>query len=398
MLIKEVKARAIRCSNNDRTIEVSVNGVNGAKGRASAPSGESKGKYETKSYHKSLSWNVDAINNLKELKGVEISKFDDLIKVEKLIRKKYKLKNAREFGANALYALESAILKALAKSQKKQLWQVVGGFSKARKMPIPLGNAVGGGLHSHIKNKPVFQEFLIIPKAKTFKNKVKIMNEVYAKVGKMLKAKTKDDEGAWQSNMDEEKILQLLAKLSKSYRFNTGMDIAASTFYKNGKYIYNDKILSKDEQKDYVSELISKYNLFYVEDPFQEEDFSGFSSIRKDKNNRKNKNNLVAGDDLTATQLIRLKKAVKRKSINAVIIKPNQNGSLLELRAIFDFCRKHKLKTIISHRSGETLDNAIADYAFAFQADFVKFGIYGKVREVKLKRMADIEKTVLSVK
>ncbi|MEK6800435.1 MAG: phosphopyruvate hydratase, partial [Nanoarchaeota archaeon] len=118
-----------------------------------------------------------------------------------------------------------------------------------------------------------------------------------------------------------------------------------------------------------------------------EEDFEGFSKIQR-------KNSLVIGDDLTATQLPRLRKAINAKSINAMIIKPNQNGSLFELKKIFETCKKHKIKTILSHRSGETLDNALADYAFGFQADFIKTGISTKWREVKLNRLIEIEKEI----
>jgi enolase len=126
--------------------------------------------------------------------------------------------------------------------------------------------------------------------------------------------------------------------------------------------------------------------LFYVEDPLDEEDFEGFSEINKEK--------LIVGDDLTATNLNRLQRAIIHRSINAMIIKPNQNGSLLELKKIFDVCRKSKIKTILSHRSGETMDDALADYAFGFQADYIKCGISTKWREVKLKRLAEIEKEV----
>jgi enolase len=129
--------------------------------------------------------------------------------------------------------------------------------------------------------------------------------------------------------------------------------------------------------------LIDKYNLLYVEDPLQEEDFRGFGLIKK--------KHLIVGDDLTATQIKRLENAIKNKSINALIVKPNQNGSLIELKKIFDICKANGIKTIMSHRSGETMDNALADYAFAFGADYIKTGIATKWREAKLNRMIEIE-------
>src|SRR3989344_434748 len=159
MIIKSISARKIKDSRSDFTIEVSVNGQ-----KASSPSGKSTGKYETPSYCNSLEWNIKEINNFNELKNINISNFNDLSKVESLIKRKFKMYDAKQFGANALFALESAVLKALARSQNKNLWQVVN--PKARKFPIPIGNAVGGGAHSRNANHPIFQEFLLIPSKK----------------------------------------------------------------------------------------------------------------------------------------------------------------------------------------------------------------------------------------
>ena len=370
MIIKEVGARAVKDSRGENTIEVSVNSI-----KASSPSGKSTGIYETKPYRKSLKWNVNFFNKTKEFDNLEINSFGDLKKVEKLLKKKLKLKNVKEFGANALFAFESAVLKALAKDKGIELWQVIN--SKAKKFPTPVGNAVGGGLHSSNKNKPEFQEFLLIPKEKSFSKNVKVMNRIYSK----LKTKLKNDEGAWQTSLSNEEVFETLSKF-KNIRFGT--DVAASGFYKKGKYCYKENKFDKKGQINYVNDLIKKYNLFYVEDALEEEDFSGFSKVKS--------KNLVVGDDLTATQINRLKKAIRKKSVNAMIIKPNQNGSLLEVKKVFEICKRNKIRTIMSHRSGETLDNALADYSFGFGADYIKCGISTKWREAKLKRMVEIER------
>tara|TARA_B100000315_G_scaffold252824_1_gene290389 strand:- start:3 stop:1127 length:1125 start_codon:yes stop_codon:yes gene_type:complete len=370
MIIKEVGARAVKDSRGENTIEVSVNSI-----KASSPSGKSTGIYETKPYRKSLKWNVNFFNKTKEFDNLEINSFGDLKKVEKLLKKKLKLKNVKEFGANALFAFESAVLKSLAKDKGIELWQVIN--SKAKKFPTPVGNAVGGGLHSSNKNKPEFQEFLLIPKEKSFSKNVKVMNRIYSK----LKTKLKNDEGAWQTSLSNEEVFETLSKF-KNIRFGT--DVAASSFYKKGKYCYKENKFDKKGQINYVNDLIKKYNLFYVEDALEEEDFSGFSKVKS--------KNLVVGDDLTATQINRLKKAIRKKSVNAMIIKPNQNGSLLEVKKVFEICKRNKIRTIMSHRSGETLDNALADYSFGFGADYIKCGISTKWREAKLKRMVEIER------
>src|SRR3989344_3699794 len=164
MLIKDVSARIINDSRGESTIEVSVNGAE----PASSPSGKSTGKYETKPYYRDLKFCVSFLNEWADF--IHVGKFDDLGFAEDIIKKKLKLKEARLFGGNALFAFESAILKALAREQKKKIWEVVN--PHATKFPRPVGNVIGGGLHTKGKIKPAFQEFLIIPREKTFSDNV----------------------------------------------------------------------------------------------------------------------------------------------------------------------------------------------------------------------------------
>jgi enolase len=366
MQIKSIKARKIKDSRNDFTIEVSVNGQ-----KASSPSGKSTGKYETPSYNKSLEWNINAINSLKI--PFQFNSFSDLKKLESFIKKKFSLSTPKKFGANALVALEIAILKALAKEKNLPLYKIVN--PKSKKIPVPLGNAIGGGLHSHNSPKPEFQEFLLIPQSKSISKNVTTL----IKLHKKLKTKSINDEGAWQTSLTNDEVLSLL---QKEKEIKIGIDVAASSFYKNKEYKYKNIFLSTKAQINYINHLIKTYNIFYIEDPIQELDFKSFSKISK--------KTLVTGDDLTATQISRLKKAIKLKSINAMIIKPNQNGSLIELQEIFKICKKHNIKTILSHRSGETLDTALADLAVGYQADYIKTGIATPYRMNKLKRLIQI--------
>ncbi len=387
MIIKEVRARSIEDSRGEKTIEVHVNGS-----FASSPSGKSTGKYETPPFHKKgLYWNVSFLNRFNE--HIEINSFDDLAKLERAIKKKAKLKDIKQFGANALFAFECAALKALAKENKKELWELIN--PKSHHLPLPVGNAVGGGLHSHTKKKPDFQEFLIIPKARKFSDNVKIMNHFYNQIGKELRAKRKNDEGAWLTEKKNADVLLIMdntrnkIKRKSNADIEIGIDVAASSFYKDNKYNYSSTKLHTDAQVPLIIGDILGYNLFYIEDPLEENDFNGFSRIRKKLHNK-----LVIGDDLTATHLNRIKKAFKKGSIDAVIVKPNQNGSLLELKDIFHYCKKNNIRTIMSHRSGETMDDALADLAFGFGADYFKAGISTRWREAKLKRMIEIEKYV----
>ncbi len=377
MIIKEVRAEKIPDSRGEPTIKVTIDGV-----AASSPSGKSTGKFETKPYNTSLDFSIEEINHLNF--DFEIKSFSDLKKVENFICKKYHFRNARQFGANALFALESAILKALAKSKNQQLWQVIN--PDAKKFPIPVGNAVGGGMHSaRFKVHPVFQEFLVIPNEKTFKENAALMRDIYEKIGKAVKSTEKNDEGAWQAPLNNKEVLDILKKF-KNEKVKFGIDVAASSFFRNDLYNYQSKTLEREGQTGYMNHLIDDYDIFYLEDPLQEEDFTGFTSVKKKY--------LVVGDDLTATQIPRLREAIKHSSINAMIIKPNQNGSLLELKKVFELCRANHIKTILSHRSGETMDASLADYAFGFEADYIKCGISTAFREAKLKRMLEIESSL----
>jgi len=386
MIIKEVKARMIEDSRGEKTIAVSVNRCE----ESSSPNGKSTGDYETPSYYQNIDFCVKFLNNWNE--DVEINKFDDLKIIEKIICKKIRIKNANGFGANSLYAFESAILKALAYTNRKELYEIVG---NSRKIPNPVGNVIGGGLHSSsISKNPNFQEFLVIPKGKSVAKNIKAMNYLYRLAKKKLKIRKVNDEGALLVQFNDRDVLDLLSrfkiKTRKKFKFNIeiGLDCASSSLFRNGKYNYYEKKIDTEWQRKFIEELSLYYSLFYIEDPFQQRDFSSFTKLNK------NVKSMIVGDDLTATQYSRTLSAIKRKSISGMIIKPNQNGSLIELKKIFDLCKKHGIKTVLSHRSGETMDNALADYAVGFGADYIKCGIATQWREVKLKRLIEIEKSL----
>lgn len=384
MIIQEVSAKKIKDSRGNEAIEVSVNGS-----KASSPNGKSVGSFETKSFYGNIDNSVDFFNRWE--RKIAFSKFGDLINIERIIGRLVG-GNAKKIGANALYAFESAILKAFAKHEGVELWEVIN--PGANKFPIPIGNVVGGGLHNDEDlEKPDFQEFLIIPRDKSFEKNVKIMKSVYDSIGKDLKAKEKNDEGAWVTEKDNEEVIDALnsSRFSAKKKFGVpvsiGLDVAANSFYESERYQYKEKNRNKAGQLKYMTELVKNFAVGYLEDPFVETDFQYFSKL-----NSNVQSCLIVGDDLTASKIERLGIAKQKGAINSMIIKPNQNGSLVELRKLFEICRKKKIKTILSHRSGETMDNALADYAFGFGADYIKAGVSTKWREAKLKRMTHIEK------
>ena len=380
MKIKKVIAKKVRDSRGKTTIQVIVK-TGFFKGfKTSAPSGKSTGKYEVNSYSNTIEEDIGYLNNfeLNKLNSLNLEKFEDLLKIDNL------MENA--VGGNTLFAFEASLLKALAKENKQELYEFLGGNQNI-KIPTPVGNAVGGGLHSKgIRNKkPDFQEFLFISDIET--------NELaYKAVGKLLKVKKTNDEGAWETDKTNEEILKIMKQVvdvleEQGKKIKIGLDIAASSFYKNGKYYYKNKrkILNKPQQISHIKKLIKKYGIYYAEDVLEENDFKGFAEINK-------LNGFIVGDDLTTTNPNRFKRAIGMKSINAIIVKPNQIGSLIKTKQVIDLAKQDNIKTIISHRSGETMDNTIADLGVAWGCDFIKTGINGKVRKAKLNRLVEIEK------
>jgi enolase len=384
MIIKSVNARSIFDSRKEKTISATIS-TNVGNFSASSPSGKSIGKYETKAYKKSIEEDIKAVKSFSDYFSKEvIENFDDLRRIEDIVD--------GHVGANTLFALESAVLKALAKEQKKEVWQLIN--PNAKRFPRLVGNCVGGGKHSQTKDKkPDFQEFLLIPETKTVKEAFELNKKIQDSVEITLKNKDgkfkskRNDENAWITSLNEKEVFDIMNELE----IPIGSDIAASSFYKRKKYHYENPMLTRedDEQLYYIESLIKNYNLFYVEDPFQEENFKSFAELLK-----KVKNCLIVGDDLIVTNSKRLKKAIEEKSVNAIIVKPNQCGSLLEVKKVCELAKQNGIKTVFSHRSGETEESILADLTFGFQADFLKCGITGKEREIKIKRLIEIEKSL----
>lgn len=382
MNIKEVSANIVLDSRGEETIQVVVNGC-----ATSAPAGKSKGKHEKPSYKKSLKTDCEVIKHLK-LGEMDLRKFEHLQFVEDKVKK--------NIGANTLFALEASILKALAQEKGIELWKFLN--PDAKNFPKIISNTIGGGAHSHAKINPDFQEFLVTcnknPSIARVVNK-NCHDEAYAILkGLTLRELRVNDENAWQTDLDNERVIEVMKEVTEDVLEETGvhvdvgLDIAASQFFKKNKYVYMNRnwARTRQEQIDYITGLCEKYNLFYIEDPLDEEDFEGFAELVRKVHC------LVVGDDLTTTNFERTKKAIEMNAITGIIIKPNQIGSLLEVKKIIDLCKKRGVRTIISHRSGETLDDTIADLGFAWQVDFIKTPVVGPERIAKVNRLIEIEK------
>jgi enolase len=384
MIIKSISAKTILDSRKEKTIFVSIK-TNIGEFSASAPNGKSTGEYEAKSYNKDIDGDIKTIKDISEYFSDDpIEKFDDLKEIEEIA--------ADQIGANTLFALESAILKALAKEKKKEIWELIN--SSAKKFPRLVGNCIGGGKHSEGNKKPDFQEFELIPDVKSVEKAFEMNKKTKKETEEILKKEDKtfsgekNDENAWRTSLTDKEVLEILRKTN----LPLGVDIASSGFYARKHYDYENPRFKRNvkEQFDYLSNLMRNFNLFYIEDPFEDNDFESFALLLKKFPDR-----LIVGDDLTTTNLKRLEKAIKMNSINAIIVKPNQIGSLIEVKKVCELAKKNKIKLVFSHRSGETEETILADLAFGFQADFFKCGITGNEREVKIKRLIEIEKRVL---
>ncbi len=422
MFVKEFNARKILNSRKDPTIAIQIK-TDDAKGvfESSAPEGSSKGENEALPFSKKgINISIQFANALGQRlirDKVEFKKFQDLKKVEDMFREVDKTKRLELTGGNTLLAIESSILKAMAASKKQEVWQFLSddlnkkkrtNENKAQKnttknlpyklqFPRPLGNCIGGGKHTREIEKPDFQEFLILPETRS--KKMVDMHDIglqaYNEIKKTLKAQDKlfygkmTDEHAFISSFDNERIIQLMQEIKEKIKekFNEtldiGIDVASSSFFDKKKKAYNyvrlngkPGSLNEDEQIDYIFNLCKRYNLSYVEDPLDEENFSGFAKLLK-KIKKAGLKTLVCADDLVCTNSERLKKAIKSKSINATIIKPNQTGSLLETKKVIDIAKSNKIIPIISHRSGETPDPILAQLALGWQVPIIKISVVG---------------------
>lgn len=289
------------------------------------------------------------------------------------------------FASNISTALSIAAIRAVSKNK---IYEYLN--KDASIFPYPLGNVIGGGAHG---GKTSIQEFLIAPlKAKTISEAIRINSSFYRDVGRILKAKKRNDEGAWISKLDDVKTLDFLSRMTEDYDVSLGIDFASSQLFKDGHYFYLKKKLNPEKHFDFVENIIKTYKIFYIEDPFQENDFDSFSRLTK------RVKCLVVGDDIFATNEKRLERGIKKGSCNGIIIKINQVGTVSKALRTVELAKRHEYTTIISHRSGETMDGFISDFAVATRASLIKCGIFGKERIVKLNRLKGIWNEIKSPK
>ena len=402
--ITSIKGRQVFDSRGNPTIETEIHLDDGSHSSAIVPSGASTGTYEAfelrdtenkKYLGKSVLGAVSKINGeiSKELKGFE---FENQNELDKFLIKLDGTKQKKRLGANTILSISLATCKALSISKKIPLYRNIG---VKKSLPFPLMNIINGGMHAN--NSLRIQEFMIRPDiAKTFFEAINICFLVIQKLKTIINSKkmstTVGDEGGFAPSLpNNEEAIELILESIEKAGFKSGneisicLDVAANELCKDGKYsVSSSKFISPDKTLLYYQDLIKKYPIKSIEDPFAENDWDAWVNLTKSINS----NIQIVGDDLFVTNLERLSKGIKIKAANSILIKPNQIGTLTETLDVIKLAQDNGYKTIISHRSGDSEDTFIADLAVATNSSQIKTGSLTRSERVaKYNRLLRIE-------
>jgi enolase len=393
--IVSVSLRRILDSRGNPTVEADVLTESGGFGRAAAPSGASTGEYEAIELPPNeaiASARQHAVPRL-----IDEVYAGDQRSVDATLRAADGTDNFSEIGANSAVAISMAAAKAAADVLGAPLYQHLGGAFRGENFPVPLGNVIGGG--EHAKEATHIQEFLAAPVgAPSVQEAVFANAQVHGRAGEILDergiAAGKGDEGAWAPPVDDAEAFEIMAEAVSDveddvgFEIGFGLDVAASELYDGDDevYRYGDETKTTDEQIDYVAGLVDEYDLVYVEDPLDENDYDGFATLTEKVGER----TLVCGDDLFVTNTERLREGIDRGAANSILIKPNQIGTLTDAFDAIELAVRNGYEPVISHRSGETEDATIAHLAVATAAPFIKTGTVGGERTAKLNELIRI--------
>ena len=403
MKIKDVIGREIIDSRGNPTVEVDVILENGVVGRASVPSGASTGEREALEMRdggnrfmgKGVLKAVANVNGpLRDLViGLDAENQKEL---DYAMIKADGTETKSKYGANAILGISMAAMKASAINRGLPLYKYIG---TGTKLPKPMMNIINGGAHAD--NKLDFQEFMIIPNRDTIKERLRVGAEVFHNLKKVLNEKGLStgvgDEGGFAPNLESntegfELIMDAIKKAGyiPGEDVNIAIDVAASEFYKDGKYhlVGEGRSLTTDELIDFYEELINKYPIISIEDPVDENDWEGFTKIT----NRLGDKIQLVGDDLFVTNKKCLQMGIDKKAGNAILLKVNQIGTITETLETIELARNNGYNTIISHRSGETEDTTIADLAVGLNLGQIKTGSMSRTDRIcKYNQLIRIE-------
>ncbi len=403
MKIRDVKAREILDSRGNPTVEVDVILENGVMGRAAVPSGASTGSREalelrdggTRYMGKGVLTAVNNVNTLIKQKvvGMEV---EDQKALDMAMIELDGTPNKSKLGANAMLGVSMAAFKAAAILKGEPLYRH---FGVGTTMPRPMMNIINGGAHAD--NSLDFQEYMIIPIREKFTEVMQVASEIFHTLKGILKkrglATSVGDEGGFAPNLSSnEEGFQLIMEAISNAGYTPGkdvclgIDVAASEFYKDGKYVLagENRSLTTDELIKYYEDLVNKYPIISIEDPVDENDWEGFTAMTKAMGDRIQ----LVGDDLFVTNKACLQKGIDLHAGNAILLKVNQIGTLTETFETIELARAYNYKTIISHRSGETEDTTIADMAVGLNLGQIKTGSISRTDRIcKYNQLIRIE-------
>ena len=404
MIIKDVIGREILDSRGNPTVEVDVILENGIIGRAAVPSGASTGEREALELRDGDSNRYLGKGVLKAVENVNGPLRDLVIGMDASNQKAldYAMieldgtETKSKFGANAILGISMAAMKASALASGMPLYRYVG---EGKTLPKPMMNIINGGAHAD--NKLDFQEFMIIPQRDSIRERLRVGAEVFHNLKKVLNEKGLatgvGDEGGFAPDLkSNSEGFDLIIEAIKKAGYEPGkdvclgIDVAASEFYKDGKYnlVGEDRILTTDELIDYFEELVTKYPIISIEDPVDENDWDGFRKITE----RIGDKIQLVGDDLFVTNKKCLQMGIDNHAGNAILLKVNQIGTITETLETIDLARKNGYATIISHRSGETEDTTIADLAVGLDLGQIKTGSMSRTDRIcKYNQLLRIE-------
>ena len=393
-----MKGRTLFNSRGNKTIEIDVISDNSYNGRVCAPSGASVGKNEVVGFPDTPEKSLQILNsNLEKFIGLDSS---DLKSVHDVLRTIDSTPNYSKIGGSVAFALTIASVDSAAKALSVPLFKIISSDSDWR-FPFPLGNILGGGAHAG-PGTPDIQEILVCAiGAKKIVDAIETNLAVHKELRNVLEkfdpnfTNGRGDEGAWAPKIDNEKALELSSKACENLGFtlgkeiSLGVDFASSTQWdtKENEYIYSRGGFknTSEEQIDFVSDIIQKYKLVYVEDPVHEEAFEEMAILTS-----KFPNVMITGDDLTVTNSEILKKAIRLKSCNAAILKVNQAGSLYDALEFSSVAQENNIKIVTSHRSGESIDPHISHIGIATKSKMLKIGVVGGERVSKFNELIRI--------
>ncbi|TSC94488.1 MAG: enolase 1, (alpha) [Parcubacteria group bacterium Licking1014_1] len=413
--IKNIIAREIKDSRGNPAIEVKLEISRGIF-FASVPSGASTGKNEALELRDEDGKGVKkAIENINKIIAPKLERRnpEEQKEIDQLMIDLDGTENKSKLGANAILAVSVAVCRAGAGAEKLPLYQHISELTDVRrpkalgrltsqKIPLPMFNFIEGGAHA--KNDLSIQEFIIIPQKEKFSENLVLCNKIFQNLKDIIEKNYGSaifgDEGGFAPQVYKtEQALYLLKNAIGSENAKIALDAAASQFYQDGKYKIDGQEFTDAELLEFYEDLISRFSIISIEDPFAEEDWNGFQSIvrhiacpPKPAGEGGCDKIIIIGDDLTTTNIKRIKEAHNKNACNGVILKPNQIGTVTETIEAVKLAKSFGWKTIVSHRSGETMDDFIADLAVGLSTDFIKSGSPAKEeRMVKYNRLLEIE-------